>query len=164
MARDLSPGDDILMSDGNAMMEVLETDPERGTVSCECLNDATLGERKNCNLPGVTVDLPTMTEKDLHDIVGFGVVNDVDFIAASFVRKASDVAKIRETLRDAGGESIKIISKVENYEGLCNYDAILAASDGIMVARGDLGMEIPLERIFWVQKMMIARRTSSASP
>ena len=81
-----------------------------------------------------------MTEKDINDIVGFGVVNDVDFIAASFVRKASDVAKIRETLRDAGGESIKIISKVENYEGLCNYDAILAASDGIMVARGYLGM------------------------
>ena len=100
-----------------------------------------------------------MTEKDLHDIVDFGVANDVDFIAASFVRKARDVALIRETLRDAGGDAIKIISKVENYEGLCNYDAILDASDGIMVARGDLGMEIPLERIFWVQKMMIRKPT-----
>jgi pyruvate kinase len=164
LARDVTQGDTILMSDGNVMMQVLETDVERGTVSCECLNDATLGERKNCNLPGVTVDLPTMTEKDINDIVGFGVVNDVDFIAASFVRKASDVAKIRETLRDAGGESIKIISKVENYEGLCNYDAILAASDGIMVARGDLGMEIPLERIFWVQKMMIRKANLAGKP
>ena len=164
LARDVTQGDTILMSDGNVMMQVLETDVERGTVSCECLNNATLGERKNCNLPGVTVDLPTMTEKDINDIVGFGVVNDVDFIAASFVRKASDVAKISETLRDAGGESIKIISKVENYEGLCNYDAILAASDGIMVARGDLGMEIPLERIFWVQKMMIRKANLAGKP
>jgi len=164
LARDVNQGDTILMSDGNVMMEVLETDVEKGTVRCECLNDATLGERKNCNLPGVTVDLPTMTEKDLHDIIGFGVVNDVDFIAASFVRKASDVTKIREVLKDAGGETIKIISKVENYEGLCNYDAILNASDGIMVARGDLGMEIPLERIFWVQKMMIRKANLAGKP
>jgi pyruvate kinase len=92
------------------------------------------------------------------------VANDVDFIAASFVRKARDVALIRETLRDAGGDAIKIISKVENYEGLCNYDAILDASDGIMVARGDLGMEIPLERIFWVQKMMIRKANLLGKP
>ena len=164
LARDVKQGDTILMSDGNVMLEVLETDPTNGTVACECLNDATLGERKNCNLPGVKVDLPTMTEKDLHDIVDFGVANDVDFIAASFVRKARDVALIRETLRDAGGDAIKIISKVENYEGLCNYDAILDASDGIMVARGDLGMEIPLERIFWVQKMMIRKANLLGKP
>ena len=164
MARDLSPGDNILMSDGNVMLEVLETNVEEGTVRCECLNNATLGERKNCNLPGVKVDLPTMTEKDLHDIVGFGVVHDVDFIAASFVRKAEDVEKIREVLDSAGGKSIKIISKVENHEGLCNYDAILEKSDGIMVARGDLGMEIPLERIFWVQKMMIRKANLLGKP
>ena len=164
MARDLSPGDNILMSDGNVMLEVIETNVEEGTVRCECLNNATLGERKNCNLPGVKVDLPTMTEKDLHDIVGFGVVHDVDFIAASFVRKAEDVEKIREVLDSAGGKSIKIISKVENHEGLCNYDAILEKSDGIMVARGDLGMEIPLERIFWVQKMMIRKANLLGKP
>jgi len=164
LARDVKQGDTILMSDGNVMLEVLETDVTNGTVACECLNDATLGERKNCNLPGVKVDLPTMTEKDLHDIVDFGVAHDVDFIAASFVRKARDVALIRETLRDAGGDAIKIISKVENYEGLCNYDEILDASDGIMVARGDLGMEIPLERIFWVQKMMIRKANLLGKP
>jgi pyruvate kinase len=164
MARDVMPGDNILMSDGNVMLEVLETDPGSGTVTCECLNSATLGERKNCNLPGVKVDLPTLTEKDLHDIVGFGIVNDVDFIAASFVRKASDVRAIRKVLDDAGGSSIKIISKVENHEGLCNYDEILAESDAIMVARGDLGMEIPLERIFWVQKMMIRKANLLGKP
>ena len=164
MARDVMPGDNILMSDGNVMLEVLETDPGSGTVTCECLNSATLGERKNCNLPGVKVDLPTLTEKDLHDIVGFGIVNDVDFIAASFVRKASDVRAIRKVLDDAGGSSIKIISKVENHEGLCNYDDILAESDAIMVARGDLGMEIPLERIFWVQKMMIRKANLLGKP
>ena len=164
MARDVMPGDNILMSDGNVMLEVLETDPGSGTVTCECLNSATLGERKNCNLPGVKVDLPTLTEKDLHDIVGFGIVNDVDFIAASFVRKASDVRAIRKVLDDAGGSSIKIISKVENHEGLCNYDEILAESDAIMVARGALGMEIPLERIFWVQKMMIRKANLLGKP
>ena len=164
LARDIVAGDTILMSDGNVMMEVLSTDEKNGTVQCECLNDAKLGERKNCNLPGVKVDLPTMTEKDLDDIVGFGVKNDVDFIAASFVRKASDVKKIRDVLSEAGGSSIKVISKVENHEGLVNYDAILKASDGIMVARGDLGMEIPLERIFWVQKMMIRKANLAGKP
>ncbi len=153
-----------MMSDGNVMMEVLSTDVVNGTVQCECLNDAKLGERKNCNLPGVKVDLPTMTEKDIEDIVGFGVKHDVDFVAASFVRKASDVAKIKDVLSKAGGGSIKVISKVENHEGLVNYDAILAASDGIMVARGDLGMEIPLERIFWVQKMMIRKANLVGKP
>ena len=141
MARDVKCGDNILMADGSVMLEVLSTDVDAGTVRVKCLNNATIGERKNCNLPRVAVDLPTLTEKDLHDIIGFGVVHDVDFIAASFVRKGSDVLKIRDVLDNAGGSSIRIISKVENHEGLCNYDDILRLSDGIMVARGDLGME-----------------------
>ena len=164
MARDVKCGDNILMADGSVMLEVLSTDVDAGTVRVKCLNNATIGERKNCNLPGVAVDLPTLTEKDLHDIIGFGVVHDVDFIAASFVRKGSDVLKIRDVLDNAGGSSIRIISKVENHEGLCNYDDILRLSDGIMVARGDLGMEIPLERIFWVQKMMIRKANLSGKP
>ena len=164
MARDVKTGTRILMADGSVMLEVLSTDVAAGTVACKCLNDATIGERKNCNLPGVKVDLPTLTEKDLHDIVGFGVVHDVDFIAASFVRKGSDVKKIREVLDSAGGKTIHIISKVENHEGLCNYDDIVRESDGIMVARGDLGMEIPLERIFWVQKMMIRKANLAGKP
>lgn len=105
------------------------------------LNEATLGERKNMNLPGVIVDLPTVTEKDTRDLVDFGLKYNIDAVAASFVRKASDIVTIRGILGDAG-RHIKIIAKIENQEGLENYDEILEATDGIMVARGDLGMEI----------------------
>lgn len=91
-------------------------------------------------VPGVVVDLPTFTEKDVDDIVNFGIKNNVDFIAASFVRKASDVKNLRQLLADNGGQHIKIICKIENQEGLENYDEILQVTDAIMVARGDLGM------------------------
>jgi pyruvate kinase len=95
------------------------------------------------NLPGVKVDLPTFTDKDVTDIVEFGIKMKVEFIAASFVRKAQDVKNLRKLLHDNGGDTIRIISKIENQEGLENYDEILQETDGIMVARGDLGMEIP---------------------
>mmetsp|Transcript_36539 Transcript_36539/g.61552 ORF Transcript_36539/g.61552 Transcript_36539/m.61552 type:complete len:618 (-) Transcript_36539:82-1935(-) len=163
IARDLKLGSQVLMADGNVMMEVDEIDEAAGTVTCVMLNSASLGERKNCNLPGVKVDLPTLTEKDVSDLVDFGVKHNVDFIAASFVRKASDVMKIREVLGEAG-KNIRIISKVENHEGLENFDEILDKSDGIMVARGDLGMEIPLTKIFWVQKMMIRKCNMVGKP
>jgi len=91
-------------------------------------------------VPGVIVDLPTFTEKDVDDIVNFGIKNNVDFIAASFVRKGADIKNLRQLLSDNGGQHIKIISKIENQEGLENYDEILQLTDGIMVARGDLGM------------------------
>ena len=112
-----------------------------------CINGCKLGEKKNMNLPGAVVDLPTLTAKDEDDLVSFGIEYNVDFIAASFVRKASDLEYIRDVLGPKGSH-IKIISKIENQEGLHNYDSILAASDGIMVARGDLGMEIPPEKVF----------------
>ena len=115
------------------------------------------------NLPGAIVDLPTLTEKDEDDLVEFGLKNNVDFIAASFVRKASDVEYIRDVLGPKGAH-IKIISKIENHEGLQNYDQILAASDGIMVARGDLGMEIPPEKVFIAQKWMIEKANLAAKP
>ena len=99
------------------------------------------------NLPGAIVNLPTLTEQDENDLVEFGIKFEVDFIAASFVRKASDVEYIRDILGQKGAY-IKIISKIENHEGLHNYDEILKESDGIMVARGDLGMEIPPEKVF----------------
>jgi len=108
------------------------------------------------HLLSVIVDLPTLTEKDIHDIEDWGIKNNVDFIAASFVRKASDVTKIKEVLGEQG-KNIKIISKIENLEGLENYDAILDVTDGVMVARGDLGMEIPPEKVFLAQKMMIRK-------
>ena len=129
----------------------------------KCENGCKLGEKKNMNLPGAEVDLPTLTEKDEDDIIDFGIKKGVDFIAASFVRKASDVENIRDVLGPKGAH-IRIISKIENHEGLINYDEILEASDGIMVARGDLGMEIAPEKVFIAQKWMIEKANLSAKP
>ena len=187
LARDVVVGGQILMADGAVMLQVAAVDVAAGEVRCICLNSCKLGERKNVNLPGVVVDLPTLTEKDEDDLVNWGVKNSVDFIAASFVRKGSDVRAIRSVLaaaaqsaaaphahadsNDAEDEwgfspptGIRIISKVENQEGLTNFDDILHESDGIMVARGDLGMEIPLEKMFWVQKSMIRKCNLAGKP
>lgn len=128
-----------------------------------CKNAIRLGEQKNMNLPGAIVDLPTLTPQDEDDLVEFGLKQGVDIIAASFVRKASDVENIRDVLGPKGAH-IKIISKIENHEGLHNYDEILAASDGIMVARGELGMEIPPEKVFIAQKWMIEKANIAAKP
>jgi pyruvate kinase len=116
------------------------------------------------NLPGVKVDLPTFTDKDVTDIVEFGIKKRVEFIAASFVRKGSDVVNLRKLLADNDGSEIKIISKIENQEGLENYDDIVAASDAIMVARGDLGMEIPPSKVFLAQKWMIRKANIAGKP
>jgi len=118
-------------------------------------NSAKIGEKKGVNLPGSIVDLPAMTQRDIDDLK-FGVKNGVDFIAASFTRKASDVLDMRKVLGEEG-KNIKIISKIENQEGLDNFDAILAVTDGIMVARGDLGVEIPIQKVCTAQKMMIRK-------
>jgi len=146
LASDVFPGNEILIADGSLVLVVLSCDKASGTVQARCTNTATIGERKNCNLPGVIVDLPTITEKDTDDLLSWGVANQIDFVAASFVRKGSDVVAIRRVL-GKGGADIRIISKVENQEGLVNFDDILRESDGIMVARGDLGMEIPTEKM-----------------
>mmetsp|Transcript_10292 Transcript_10292/g.42558 ORF Transcript_10292/g.42558 Transcript_10292/m.42558 type:complete len:613 (-) Transcript_10292:649-2487(-) len=163
LAKDVAPGSKILCADGSITFTVLSCDVDKGTVQVRCENSAKLGERKNMNLPGVNVDLPTITEKDRDDIINWGVKNKVDFIAASFVRKGSDVEYIREVLGDAA-KDIYIISKVENMEGLDNYDDIVRESDGVMVARGDLGMEIHLEQIFLAQKRMIKRCNEAGKP
>lgn len=163
LAEDVHPGSVILCADGSISLEVLSTDVAAGTVRAKCLNSATLGERKNVNLPGVIVDLPTLTEKDIDDLVNWGVPNEIDFIAASFVRKGSDLDYIRSILGPKG-QYIKIISKVENHEGVSNFDDILAKSDAIMVARGDLGMEIPTEKIFLAQKLMIQKCNLAGKP
>merc|ERR1719337_751749 len=115
------------------------------------------------NLPGVKVDLPVLQEKDIDDLVKFGIPQAVDFVAASFVQSAADVKMIRDTLGPRG-RNIKIISKIENEEGLKNIDAIIDESDAIMVARGDLGMEIPPENVFLAQKMMIAKCNRKGKP
>jgi len=122
------------VADGSLVLTVLTTDAAAGEVTCRVENSAAIGERKNMNLPGVVVDLPTLTDKDINDIREWGVKYQVDFIAASFVRKASDVTKIREVLGE-DGKGIHIISKIENQEGMENYDDILKETDAIMVAR-----------------------------
>jgi len=163
LATSVTPGQSILVADGSLVLTVLTCDVAAGEVTCRVENNSSIGERKNMNLPGVVVELPTLTEKDISDIKEWGVPNGVDFIAASFVRKASDVHKIREILGPEN-QGIKIICKIENQEGLENYDEILEVTDGIMVARGDLGMEIPPEKVFLAQKMMIRKANIAGKP
>eukprot|EP00933_Yihiella_yeosuensis_P011025 TRINITY_DN11798_c0_g2_i1.p1 TRINITY_DN11798_c0_g2~~TRINITY_DN11798_c0_g2_i1.p1 ORF type:complete len:537 (+),score=124.44 TRINITY_DN11798_c0_g2_i1:76-1611(+) len=150
----VKPGNTILCADGSLSLRVKSVGADH--VMTEVMNNCKLGERKNCNLPGVKVELPVLQQKDIDDLLKFGIPQGVDFVAASFVQNGDDVKFIRKTL-GLRGRSIKIISKIENEEGLKNFDEILEESDGIMVARGDLGMEIPPEKVFLAQKMMIAR-------
>lgn len=151
---DLSVGNTVLVDDGLIGMQV--TAINGNDVVCKVLNNGDLGENKGVNLPGVSIQLPALAEKDKRDLI-FGCEQGVDFVAASFIRKRSDVEEIRAHLKAHGGEHIQIISKIENQEGLNNFDEILEASDGIMVARGDLGVEIPVEEVIFAQKMMIEK-------
>lgn len=155
LAKSVTPGQQILVADGSLVLTVLSCDIPAGEVTCRIENNASIGERKNMNLPGVKVDLPTFTEKDVDDIVNFGIKKKVEFIAASFIRKAEDVRNLRQLLAENGGQHIKIISKIENQEGLENFEEILKETDAVMVARGDLGMEIPAQKVFLAQKYMI---------
>ncbi|KAI9991131.1 hypothetical protein PInf_018763 [Phytophthora infestans] len=149
-------GGSVLVADGSLVLTVTEI-KDNGIV-CRANNTATLGERKNMNLPGCKVLLPTLTEKDEDDLINFGLVHGIDYIAASFVRTGQDVDNIRKVLGPRG-RGIKIISKIESHEGMENFDEILAKTDGIMVARGDLGMEIPPET-----KMMIRKANLAGKP
>jgi len=161
LATSVKPDSLILIADGSLVLRVTEC--RATSVMCRIENDQTIGERKNMNLPGVKVDLPVLQPKDIDDLQNFGVKRQVDFVAASFVQSAADIAFIRTTL-GAEGKDIKIIAKIENQEGLDKFDEILAATDGVMVARGDLGMEIPPEKVFREQKMMISKCREAGKP
>jgi len=154
LAKFVEVGGMILIDDGLIEMQIMSKTDD--VVTCKVKNNGSLGQNKGVNLPGAKVDLPALTDRDKKDLE-FGAQQNVDFVAASFVRKASDVVAIREHLDSVGGNKIKIISKIENQEGLMNFDEILEASDAIMVARGDLGVEIPLEKVAIAQKMMISK-------
>lgn len=142
---------------------MISKDVEAGTIRALCKNTIKIGERKNVNLPGVVVDLPTLIDKDIDDIQQWGIKNEIDFIAASFVRKGTNIDEIRSVCGEAG-KKIQVIAKVENQEGIQNFDAIVEKADAIMVARGDMGMEIPTEKVFMAQKMMIQRCNFMGKP
>ena len=153
---DAHVGGHILFDDGLIDMEIVEKDEANRELVTKVLNAGVLGSRKGVNAPGISISLPGITEKDAADI-RFGLANDIDFIAASFVRKAQDVLEIREILEETNMNHVQIISKIESQEGIDNIDEIIKVSDGIMVARGDLGVEIPAEVVPMVQKDIIKK-------
>ncbi|KAI8343083.1 pyruvate kinase [Chlamydoabsidia padenii] len=154
-------GKKIYVDDGVLSFEVLAIKGDE-EIKVRAINNGTLSSHKGVNLPGTSVDLPALSEKDKTDLL-FGVKNNVDIIFASFIRQAQDVKDIRQVLGH-DGRNIKIISKIENHQGVENFEEILAETDGIMVARGDLGIEIPLERVFVAQKKMIAQCNLAGKP
>ncbi len=159
--KDVKPGNKILIDDGLIELEVKAI---KGTdIICDILNGGELGEKKGVNVPYVKVNLPGITEQDKNDIL-FGIEQKFDFIAASFVRSAEVIREIRKLLNDNGGKDIGIIAKIENAEGVENIDSIIEASDGIMVARGDLGVEIPASQVPHIQKEIIAKCNAAYKP
>lgn len=158
--RDLHVGDDILVDDGEIDLKVVSKEGQY--LICVAQNDGTLGSRKSVNVPGVRINLPSLTEKDRKNIV-FAIEQDLDFIAHSFVRSKQDLIDIQQII-DENNSQIKIISKIENQEGVDNIDEIIEHSYGIMVARGDLGIEVPQERIPGIQRRLIRKCVKAQKP
>ena len=161
LANDVKPGNTILIDDGLVGLEVKSV--EGNKIICEVMNTGLVGSHKGVNVPGVSVNLPALTEKDKADLK-FGCEMGVNMIAASFVRKVEDVRAIRKVLDENGGKDILICPKIENQEGIDNIDEIIAESDALMVARGDLGVEIPIENVPAAQKMMIKKCNEAGIP
>lgn len=163
LIEDVKVGSIILLDDGLIELRVESLDTENGIIHTSVENAGTLKSKKGVNVPGVSVQLPGITEKDAQDIL-FGIEQNVDFVAASFVRRSSDVMEIRGLLEKNNGSHIQIIPKIENQEGVDNIDEIIMVSDGLMVARGDLGVEIPAEEVPLVQKSLIEKCNSAGKP
>lgn len=152
--KDVKPGDSILIDDGLIEMEVREI--RKKDIVCQVKNGGRVSNRKGINVPGVELNMPFVSQKDYDDIL-FGIKEDFDFIAASFTRTADDVREIRKILSDNGGDHIHIIAKIENQQGVDHIDEIIETADGIMIARGDMGVEIPLEEVPVIQKEIIRK-------
>ena len=152
--QDVKPGDSILIDDGlvGLMVECVKGE----TVYCKVVNGGVISDHKGVNLPGVEVNMPFISQKDREDIL-FGIQEGFDFIAASFTRSAEDVKEIRKILDENGGQFINIIAKIENQQGVDHIDSIIEAADGIMIARGDMGVEVPLEDVPIIQKSIIGK-------
>lgn len=163
LINDVQVGSYILLDDGLVELQVKDIDKTKGEVKCDILNTGELKNKKGVNLPGVKVNLPGITDKDADDIL-FGIKEDVDYIAASFVRRPSDVLDIREILERENNHNITIFPKIENQEGIDNIEEILEVSNGLMVARGDMGVEIPPESVPIVQKDLIRKCNKLGKP
>lgn len=163
LINDVQVGSTILIDDGLVGLTVTEIDHANGEIVTVVNNSGVVKNKKGVNVPGVSTKLPGITEKDRADII-FGIENDIDYIAASFVRRASDVQEIRDLLEEYNATHIQIIPKIENQEGIDNIDEILALSDGLMVARGDMGVEIPAEEVPIVQKALIKKCNACGKP
>ena len=161
LAKDVKPGNTILIDDGLIGLEVKEI--RGGDIVCTVRNGGELGQRKGINVPNVRVNLPGITKKDRDDII-FGIEQGIDFIAASFVRDAEAVKEIRAILKEHNAEHVDIIAKIENSEGIENIDKIVSAADGIMVARGDMGVVIPAYEVPHVQKMIVEKCNQKYKP
>lgn len=159
--KDVKRGRRILINDGLIELEVMDIDDR--DIICTVLNGGVIGNNKGINVPDAEIHLPPLTSQDIDDIK-FGIENEFDYIAVSFVRKASDVVEIKKVLEKNGGGWIRVIAKIENREGIQNFDEIIRVADGIMVARGDLGVEIPVEEVPVVQKMIIEKCYKSGKP
>ena len=161
LAEHVHTGDRILIDDGKIAFRVSHTEGEIVFAAVE--TGGTVRGYKGVNLPGVPIDLPFLSDKDRDDL-RFGVEQDVDYVAASFTRTAADIRELRRFLNHIGGRDIRIIAKIENQEGISNFDEIVSVADGIMVARGDMGVEIAYERLPGIQKSMIARCRAAGKP
>ena len=160
---DVHEGGHVLFDDGLIDMQIEKKDEANHELVCKVLNEGVLGSRKGVNAPGVSINLPGITEKDASDI-RFGLDNEINFIAASFVRKPQDVLDIRELLEEKHMEHVQIFPKIESQEGIDNIDDILKVSDGLMIARGDMGVEIPAENVPLVQKSLIKKCNALGLP
>ena len=161
LCNDVKPGGTILIDDGEVELKIKSVNGH--DIKCKVINGGEISNHKGVNVPNVSLSLSYLSDKDRSDII-FGIENDIDYIAASFVRCADDVKELKFLLKEHHGENIQIISKIENREGVDNLDEIIAVSDGIMVARGDLGVEIPIKEIPALQKMMIKKCTNAGKP